>query len=85
MRVRALGIRKAHNAQMLGMRMSFVRPPGAVQVAPGTQEFVVPSEQLVRIGEREIKPAFVHSKIKKAHRVFEWVLFHDFRAPAACT
>lgn len=66
MRVRSLGIRQAHNVQMLGVRMSFVRPPGALQAGPGTQEFVDPAEQIVRMeGGQELRPAYVHSRTRK--------------------
>lgn len=66
MRVRALGIHKVHNFEMLGMRMSFGRPAGSSAVMNGTQEFVNPAEQLIRIGDGNfIKPAYVRSKEHK--------------------
>jgi hypothetical protein len=86
MRARSLGIRKIHNVQMLGMRLSFVRPAGVAMntpETPETQEYVDPAEQIVRLGGgQEFKPAYVHSKTRKqsiielsgsAHEVIEFL------------
>jgi len=65
-RVRSLGVKKTHNVQLLGMRLSFGPPEGAAPGSAGVKATVDPAELMVRLGGgKEIKPAYVHSKTKK--------------------
>jgi hypothetical protein len=70
MRVRYLGIKKIHDTQMLGIRMSFVRPAKVEKNISNIQEFVDPGEQTVKFGDTaELKPAFVNPSTEKAENI----------------
>jgi hypothetical protein len=65
MRVRTFGVQKVKGKEMLALRISFARPTGEVTPKHPEREFMNPGEQIVRIGENQIKPAFVHTRARK--------------------
>ena len=65
MRVRSLGVHKMNGVQMLGVRMTFLRPTTVLAAGPSSVESINPAELFAQIGDRkDIKPIFVHAKTK---------------------
>jgi len=64
--LRALGIHKVKDRQMVALRLSFTRPPGVSAAPKNTREFIRPSDLTLKVGDLPaIQPAYLHTMARE--------------------